>query len=147
VKEQTADHSEAPRARMQCETERGCLAEGATEQGEQVSRCGLQKRARTRVGGRETRVVGASTVESVCRRLGKGVMVDRRGSQASEGECANGWSALMERAHRAARENGRVRERIDADRPVPPGSERERGRESARARTRAVADRWVPPVR
>jgi hypothetical protein len=45
------------------------------------------------------------------------------------------------------RENGCVHGRISADRPVPPGSGRERGRESARARMRAIADRWGPPVR
>jgi hypothetical protein len=48
----------------------------------------------------------------------------------SEGKHANRRSALTERAHRAARENGRAREEIDADDPAPPGSgrERERGR-------------------
>jgi hypothetical protein len=43
-------------------------------------------------------------------------MADRWGPQASEGEHANGRSTLTERAHRAARENRRVRERIGADR-------------------------------
>jgi hypothetical protein len=45
---------------------------------------------------------------------------------------ANGWSTLTERAHRAARENGREREGIGADRSAPLSSERERGREGAR---------------
>jgi hypothetical protein len=67
-----------------------------------------------------------------------GEVADRWGPQASEGERAN------EQSHLVARENGRVRERIDADRPVPPGSGRERGRESACA---VVADRWDPPIR
>jgi hypothetical protein len=39
--------------------------------------------------GRETRIMGASTTESVGGRLGKGVVADRRGPQASEGERAN----------------------------------------------------------
>jgi hypothetical protein len=81
------------------------------------------------------------------REVREGVVADRRGPQASGGERANGRSVLTWRSHRAARENGRVRERISADRPVPSGSRRERGRESARARTRAVTDRWGPPVR
>jgi hypothetical protein len=89
--------------------------------------------------------VGVSKTESVGGRLGKGVVADRRGPQTSEGERANGQSALTERAHRAARENGRVRERIGADRPIPPGSRRER--ERVRARSRAIADRWGPPDR
>jgi hypothetical protein len=70
--------------------------------------------------------VGASTTESAGRRLGKGVVPDMCGPQASEGEPANERSKLIERAHRAARENGRVHERIGTDRPVPPGSGRER---------------------
>jgi hypothetical protein len=78
--------------------------------------------------------VGVSKTESVGGRLGKGVVADRRGPQTSEGERANGQSALTERAHRAARENGRVRERIGADRPIPPGSRRERERECVRGR-------------
>jgi hypothetical protein len=41
----------------------------------------------------------------------------------------NGRSALTERTHRAARENERMRERIGADRSVPPSSTEERGRE------------------
>jgi hypothetical protein len=44
------------------------------------------------------RVVGTSTAESAGGRLGKGVIADRRGPQASEGECANGRSMLIERA-------------------------------------------------
>jgi hypothetical protein len=60
-----------------------------------------------------------------------GEVADRRGPQASEGDHANGRSGLTERARRATRENGRVRERIGADRPIPPGSGRERGRDSA----------------
>jgi hypothetical protein len=78
-------------------------------------------------------VVDASTMGSASGRLGKGVVADRRGPQASKGERANGQPALTGRSHRAARESGRVRGRIDADRSVPPGSGRERGRESARA--------------
>jgi hypothetical protein len=78
------------------------------------------------------------------REVREGKVADRWGPQASEGERANGWSTLTVSAHRAARENGRVRERIGTDRPVPPGSRRERGRESAWA---VVADRWGPPVR
>jgi hypothetical protein len=94
-----------------------------------VSECGLQKRARARGGVTGKRaVVGASTVESADGRLGKGVVVDRRGPQASKGERANGRSKVTERVHRAARANGRVRKRIDADRTVPPSSGRERGR-------------------
>jgi hypothetical protein len=56
-------------------------------------------------------------------------VANRWGPRASKGERANGRSALIEWSHRAARENGRVRERIGADRPVPPGSGEERGRE------------------
>jgi hypothetical protein len=48
--------------------------------------------------GRQMRVVGTSTAESAGGRLGKGVIADRRGPQASEGECANGRSTLIERA-------------------------------------------------
>jgi hypothetical protein len=55
-------------------------------------------------------------------------VADRWGPRASEGERANGRSALTERAHRAVRENGCAREEIDADNPAPPGSRRERDR-------------------
>jgi hypothetical protein len=94
-----------------------------------VSECGLQKRARAR-GGVTVKhtVVGASTVESAGGRLGKGVVADRRGPQASEDKRVNGRSKLTEGVHRAARANGRVRKRISADRPVPLGSGRERKR-------------------
>jgi hypothetical protein len=92
-------------------------------------------------------VVGASTMESTGERLGKGLVADRRGLQASKGERANGRSALRGRSHRAARESGRVRRWIGTDRSVPPGRGRERGRGSTLARTRAIADRWGLPVR
>jgi hypothetical protein len=62
------------------------------------------------------------------REVREGDVADRWGSWASEGERANGRSALTGRTHRAARENGRFRERIGADRPVPLGSGRERER-------------------
>jgi hypothetical protein len=52
---------------------RGCSAEGATERGERVSGCELQKRARARGGvARKRAIVGASTAESAGGRLGKG---------------------------------------------------------------------------
>jgi hypothetical protein len=35
------DHDGAPRVRAERERDRGCLAEGAIERGEQVSGCGL----------------------------------------------------------------------------------------------------------
>jgi hypothetical protein len=57
-------------------------------------------------------VVGASTTESVGKRLGKGAVADRRGPQVSEGKRANGRSALTGRACRVAREDGRVRGRL-----------------------------------
>jgi hypothetical protein len=41
----------------------------------------------------------ASTAESAGGRLGKGVVADKCGMQASEAECANGRSALTKRAH------------------------------------------------
>jgi hypothetical protein len=59
-------------------------------------------------------------------------VADRQGPHASEGERANGRSALIGRTCRAARKNGRARGRIGADRPVPLGSGRERGRECVR---------------
>jgi hypothetical protein len=53
----------------------------------------------------------------------------------------NGWSTLTERVHRTARENGRERKGISADRSAPlAASGRERGR---RTWGRAVAGRWV----
>jgi hypothetical protein len=85
-------------------------------------------------------VVGVSTMKSMCGRLGKGAVADRWGPQTSEGERANGRSALTGRSHRAASQSGRGQ--IGADRPVPPGSGRERGSACA-----IVADRWGPPVR
>jgi hypothetical protein len=108
----------------------------ALEKSSGAWRHGREMRGRGRVHGGEHR-----------REVREGVVADRRGPQASGGERANGRSVLTWRSHRAARENDRVRERISADRPVPPGSRRERGRESERARTRAVTDRWGPPVR
>jgi hypothetical protein len=94
-----------------------------------VSECGLQKRARAHGGMTVKRaVVVASTTESADGRLGKGVVADRWGPQASEGKRVNGRSKLTEGVHRAARANGRVRKRIGADRSVPLGSGRERGR-------------------
>jgi hypothetical protein len=63
------------------------------------------------------------------------------GSAASEEERANGRSALTGRTHRVARENGRERERIGADMPVPPGSGRER--EGERVRTACLG--WIQP--
>jgi hypothetical protein len=75
------------------------------------------------------------------REVREGGMADRQGPQTSEGEWANGRSALTWRSHQAASETGRVCRRVGADRLIPPGSWRERG-------TRAVvADRWGPPVR
>lgn len=88
--------------------------------------------------------MGASTTESASGTLGKGAVADRRGPQTSEGERANGRSALTGRSHRAASESGRMRGRIDANRSVPPGSGRERGRGSTCA---VVADRWGSPIR
>jgi hypothetical protein len=59
-------------ARRARERERECLAEGTTEQGERDSVGGLQKEARPCGGMAEKRaVVGASTAECVCERLGK----------------------------------------------------------------------------
>jgi hypothetical protein len=81
------------------------------------------------------------------REVREGVVADRRGPQASEGERANGRSTLIGRSHRATRENGCVRRLIDADRLDPLGSGRERGRDSVRAWTQAVADRWGLPVK
>jgi hypothetical protein len=72
------------------------------------------------VAGKRT-VVGASTMESV----------GGRGPQTSEGEWANGQSALTGRSHRAASERGCVRGQVSTDRPAPLGS----GRERARARS------------
>jgi hypothetical protein len=68
------------------------------------------------------------------REVSEGEVADRWGPRASEGKCPNGRSTLIERAHRAERGNERVRERIGADRPVPPGSGRGRGRERVRGR-------------
>jgi hypothetical protein len=65
------------------------------------------------------------------------------GSASQRGQRANGRSALTERAHQAARENGRALEVTGTVNPAPPGS----GREGACARKRAIADMWEPPVR
>jgi hypothetical protein len=77
------------------------------------------------------RVVGMSTAESAGGRLVKGRWLT---GGVREPARANGRSTLIERAHRTERGNERVRERIGADRPVPPGSGRGRGRERVRGR-------------
>jgi hypothetical protein len=69
---------------------------------------------------------------------------DRWGTRASEGEHANGRSALTGRTHRAERGSERAREETGTNKPAPPG----RGRGGASACVDAVvADRWDPPVR
>jgi hypothetical protein len=87
----------------------------------------LEKGSGARVVAEKRAVVGASTTESASGRLGKGAMADRRGPQTSEGERANGRSALTVRSHRAASESRRVRGRVGADSSTPPGYEREGG--------------------
>jgi hypothetical protein len=82
------------------------------------------------VAGKRT-VVGTSTTKSTGGRLGKRVVADRRGSQTSEGEWANGRSTLTGRSHRAASERGHEHGRVGADRSDPPSSGRERERERA----------------
>jgi hypothetical protein len=67
-------------------------------------------------------VVGASTTESTGGRLEKRGVADRRGPRTSEGERANGRSALIGRSHRAASESGHEHGRVDANRSGPPGS-------------------------
>jgi hypothetical protein len=99
-----------------------------------------EKGSGARVVARKHVVMGASTTESVGRRLGKRGVTDRRGPQTSEGERANVRSTLTARSHRAASESGRMREWVGADRSVPPGSGRERGRE--RALVRGCGGRW-----
>jgi hypothetical protein len=69
------------------------------------------------------------------------VGIDGWGLRASERELANGRSALTEGVHQAVRENGRVREGIDADRSAPSGSERKR-----EERVWAGADGRGPPA-
>jgi hypothetical protein len=76
-------------------------------------------------------VVSASMMESVGGRLGKRGVADMWGLQTSEGERANGRSTSIERSHRPASESGRGR--VGANRPVPPGSGRERERVCADA--------------
>ena len=106
-----------------------------------------EKGSGPRVVAEKRAVVGTSTTESACGRLGKRGVADKRGPQTSEGERANGRSPLTGRSHRASSESGHEHGQVGADRSVPPGSGRERGRERARARTQAVAGRWGPPVR
>jgi hypothetical protein len=77
------------------------------------------------------------------REVREGEEADRWGPRASEGTCANGWSALTERSHRAERGSERVRERTSADKLAPSDSGRERARVCADA---VVADMWDPPV-
>jgi hypothetical protein len=90
----------------------------------QASEKGLERVGEWSGNMRHGRVHGGERTQKVR----EGEVADRWGSQASEGERANRRSALTERAHRAARENGHVHERISTDRPVPPGSRRERER-------------------
>jgi hypothetical protein len=68
------------------------------------------------------------------REVREGEVTDRWGSRASEGEHANGRSALIGRTHRAARGSGCEHEGIGADYPAPPGRGRERERERERGR-------------
>jgi hypothetical protein len=59
------------------------------------------------------------------------------GSACQQGQRANGRSALIERAHRAARENARAREETGTVNPAPPaagGKERVRGSGSSLTR-------------
>jgi hypothetical protein len=56
------------------------------------------------------------------------------GSVGNESRLANMRSALTERSHRAARENGRTRDETGANNPVPLGRERGSGDAWARAR-------------
>jgi hypothetical protein len=121
------------RAERERERERECLAEGATERGERVSVGEIQKRARARAWGRgrETRDRGHVHGGLCGREVRERVVTDRRGSQASEGERANGWSALIGRARRAARENERVRDGsalIGLSHRAPGGRDGERAR-------------------
>jgi hypothetical protein len=58
----------------------------------------------------------------------EGEVADRWGPRVSEGAYANGRSTLTKWTHWVERGNERVRERIDADRLVLPGSGRERAR-------------------
>jgi hypothetical protein len=74
----------------------------------------------------------------------EGEVADRWGPRVSEGAYANGRSVLTERSHRVERGNEHVRERIDTNRLVPPGSGRVRGRERVDA---VVAERWDSPIR
>jgi hypothetical protein len=60
------------------------------------------------------------------REVREGEVADRWGPRVSEGAYVNGRSTLTKRTHWAERGNKRVRERIGADRLVPPGSGRER---------------------
>jgi hypothetical protein len=101
---------------------------------------GSIKGSSTRVMAGKRAVVGTFTTESASGRLGKGGVADKQGLETSDGVRVNGRLALTGRSHRAASESGHVHGRVNADRPVPPGSVRERGRESACA---VIADRWV----
>jgi hypothetical protein len=95
--------------------------------------------------GRETRGRGRFHGGGRDQEVSEKVVSDRRDPYASDGERANGRSALTGRARRAVRVNGRVRGRIDADRPVRAagGREEERERESRLSGNASARVAWL----
>jgi hypothetical protein len=69
---------------------------------------------------------------------------DRQGPQASEGERANGLSAVTDGPTEQRERTGAC---VDGSAPTGRSHWATGGRESTRAWMRAVADRWGPPVR
>jgi hypothetical protein len=92
---------------------------------------------------RKHAVVGASTTESAGGRLGKAAVTEKQGPQTSEGERANGRSALT-----GGPTEQRARAGACAGGSAPAGrSHRAAGRREGESTCAVVADRWGPPVR
>jgi hypothetical protein len=89
----------APRARVQSGRESEGVRLGAQlGEGSEWARAPIKGSSARVMAGKRV-VVEASTTESVGGRLGKVTMADRRGPHTSEGERANGRSALSGRSH------------------------------------------------